>query len=104
MKIDPTSSAAPTAKSLGAASTQVPNRAASSKGAGSAPQQENVQLSGLSTQIQALEANLAEVPGIDLAKVEAIKLAISEGRFTINAEAIADKLIASTRELLAKQG
>jgi len=103
MKIDHTSSAAPTAKSVGA-SAQAPSRAASSKGAGSAPQQENVQLSGLSTQIQALEASIAESPGIDLAKVEAIKLAISEGRFTINAEAIADKLIASTRELLAKQG
>lgn len=65
--------------------------------------QDNVTLSATSTQIQALESGISEASGFDAAKVEAIKQAISEGRFTINAEAIADKLIASTRELLAQQ-
>lgn len=65
--------------------------------------QDNVQLSSVSGQIQALETGINEASGFDVAKVEAIKQAISEGRFTINAEAIADKLISSTRELLAKQ-
>lgn len=74
------------------------------KAEGHSAQQDSVQLSNVSTQIQALETSLAEVSGFDAAKVEAIKLAISEGRYTINAEAIADKLIASTRELLAQQG
>lgn len=80
-----------------------------SRGSKAAPQtqrgagQDSVTLSSTSTQIQALEAGINEASGFDSAKVEAIKLAISEGRFTINPEAIADKLIASTRELLAQQ-
>lgn len=65
--------------------------------------QDSVQLSSMSTQIQALETSINEASGFDAGKVEAIKQAISEGRFTINAEAIADKLISSTRELLAQQ-
>lgn len=85
------------------------NTAPSVRGAKPAPQaglgtaQDNVTLSSTSTQIQALETSISGASGFDSAKVEAIKQAISEGKFTINPEAIADKLIASTRELLAKQ-
>lgn len=85
------------------------NTAPAARGTKSAPQgnrpegKDNVTLSSTSTQIQALEAGISEASGFDTAKVEAIKQAISEGRFTINPEAIADKLIASTRELLAQQ-
>jgi negative regulator of flagellin synthesis FlgM len=65
--------------------------------------QDNVQLSSASTQMKALETSIGEASGFDAAKVEAIKLAISEGRYTINPDVIADKLISSTRELLAQQ-
>ncbi|MEZ0246769.1 MAG: flagellar biosynthesis anti-sigma factor FlgM [Methylophilaceae bacterium] len=65
--------------------------------------QDNVQLSNMSTQIKALETSIGEASGFDTAKVETVKQAISEGRFTINSNAIADKLISSTRELLAQQ-
>ncbi len=71
--------------------------------AGRSQSQDNVTLSSTSAQIQALEAGISEASGFDAAKVEAIKQAISEGKFTINPEVIADKLIASTRELLAQQ-
>ncbi|MEZ0238658.1 MAG: flagellar biosynthesis anti-sigma factor FlgM [Methylophilaceae bacterium] len=64
---------------------------------------DKVQLSSMSTQIQALETSINEASGFDTAKVEAIKLAISEGRYTVNPDAIADKLISSTRELLTQQ-
>jgi negative regulator of flagellin synthesis FlgM len=37
----------------------------------------------------------------DAAKVERIAQAIRDGQFQVNAEAIADKLIANTRDLLA---
>jgi len=40
----------------------------------------------------------------DAAKVERIAQAIRDGKFEINAEAIADKLIAGTREMLAPRG
>ena len=36
----------------------------------------------------------------DAAKVAAMSAAISEGRFVVNAEAIADKLLANAQELL----
>ena len=38
----------------------------------------------------------------DTAKVNRIAQAISEGKFTVNAEAIADKLIANAHEVLGK--
>jgi negative regulator of flagellin synthesis FlgM len=41
-------------------------------------------------------------PEFDADKVARIAQAIQEGRFTVNAEAIADKLIANAQELLAK--
>ncbi len=71
---------------------------------GSPAQQDSVRLSNVSTQMQALETGIAGASGFDAAKVEAIRQDILEGRYTINAEAIADRLIASTRELLARQG
>jgi negative regulator of flagellin synthesis FlgM len=40
---------------------------------------------------------------MDSARVDAIKQAISEGRFKINPEAIADGLIASAKELVMEQ-
>lgn len=41
---------------------------------------------------------------MDLERIEEIKQAITEGRFKINAEAIADGLIATSRQLIASQG
>lgn len=64
---------------------------------------DSVTLSNTSSQIQALETGIAEASGFDAAKVEAIKQAISEGRFTINPQLIADRLIASARELASQQ-
>lgn len=66
------------------------------------PARDSVTLSAASGQMQALEGAVNASSGFDTAKVEAIKQAISDGRFTINAEVIADKLITSTRELIAQ--
>ncbi len=58
-----------------------------------------VQLSGLSSQL-----NLSgDTPSFDTARVSEIKQAISAGRFTINAGAIADRLISSAKELVNSQ-
>lgn len=76
------------------------NRADATKTSGgtqktSAAPQDNVQLSSLS-------ASAGNASPIDSSRVEAIKLAISEGRFKINPEAIADGLIRSAKELVAE--
>ena len=65
--------------------------------------QDSVSLSDASSQMQSLEASVKQASGFDASKVEAVKQAISEGRFTINAEQIADNLIASVRELITQQ-
>ncbi|MEY4753094.1 MAG: hypothetical protein RJA44_769 [Pseudomonadota bacterium] len=42
--------------------------------------------------------------GFDIAKIEQIRQAIANGEFRINAEAIADKLLANAHELLSRTG
>ncbi|PZP35062.1 MAG: flagellar biosynthesis anti-sigma factor FlgM [Roseateles depolymerans] len=48
-----------------------------------------------------LATGQVEDGSFDAAKVERISRAISEGKFTINANAIADKLVANAQELLS---
>jgi len=62
-------------------------------------QTEDVQLSDLSSQLRSADDGHAFNP----ARVAEIKQAISEGRFTINAGAIADRLITSAKELVNSQ-
>ncbi len=62
---------------------------------------DSVQLTSLSSQLQSLEKNLGDVSAVDSSRVEAIKQAISEGRFQVNAEAVANSLIKTAKEFLA---
>ncbi|WP_313952744.1 flagellar biosynthesis anti-sigma factor FlgM [Accumulibacter sp.] len=59
----------------------------------------DVHLSELAAQLQ----YSGEAPAFDATRVADIKQAIAEGRFTINTEAIADRLIASASELVSSQ-
>ncbi|BBE51493.1 Anti-sigma-28 factor, FlgM [Ferriphaselus amnicola] len=43
---------------------------------------------------------MSNTPVVDVAKVAEIRQAISEGRFQINSGVVADRLIATARELL----
>jgi len=60
---------------------------------------DDVQLSSVSAQLSAPD----DGQSFDAARVSEIKQAISDGRFTINAGAIADRLIASAKELVDSQ-
>jgi negative regulator of flagellin synthesis FlgM len=64
--------------------------------AGSA--QEAVSLSSLSGTLQSNEK-----PPVNSARIQEIKQAISQGRFKINPEAIADRLIETARDLVNSQ-
>lgn len=59
-----------------------------------------------SAQVELSSAALGGSPGgvaeFDSEKVERIAQAIREGKFTVNPEAIADKLIANAQELLGR--
>lgn len=74
------------------------------KAAGPHPQpastNEKVELSPLSSRLQSIESNLASDGVLDTARVQEIKQAISEGRFKINAEVVADRLLDTVKELL----
>ncbi|MGG7054591.1 flagellar biosynthesis anti-sigma factor FlgM [Nitrosomonas sp. ANs5] len=59
--------------------------------------QGHVHISPLATQIQAPDPNDQVV---DAAKVAEIKQAISEGRFKVNPEVVADRLLESVKELI----
>jgi len=73
------------------------------KGAAGAPGSgagDRVQLSPLSSQLQAIEISMANSPVVDSARVAQIRQAIAEGRFKVNPEVVADHLIRTARELM----
>jgi negative regulator of flagellin synthesis FlgM len=64
---------------------------------------DEVQLTS-SSQLLAMGGGLDAGTPMDSAKVESIKQAISEGRFKINPEKIADSLLSSVHDLLSQKG
>ncbi|BAL23626.1 flagellar biosynthesis anti-sigma factor FlgM [Azoarcus sp. KH32C] len=65
-----------------------------------APSDDKVELSSLSTSLSKAEAALSATPAVDQSRVDEIRQAISEGRFKIDANRIADGLIESVRQML----
>lgn len=61
-----------------------------------------VQLSDLGSKLAQLETQFAGSE-FDAKKVDEIRTAIAEGRFKVNSEAVADKLLSSVSDLLGKK-
>lgn len=59
---------------------------------------ESVSLTHTASNLLALETKLRELPGIDQARVEALRRAIDEGRYVIDTRRIVDSLLQSERE------
>lgn len=78
--------------------------AAKAKAAGeSAPTSSTVELStAASALLRSSEAAQSANAVFDAGKVERISNAINQGQYTVNAEAIADKLLANAQELLTR--
>jgi negative regulator of flagellin synthesis FlgM len=64
---------------------------------------DKVDISDSSATLQLLEKLLNDVGVVDTARVEQIKLAISQGHFQVDSEVVADKLLATVREYLLTQ-
>lgn len=79
--------------------TGVVGKPTSASTASTGTAQEAVSLSQVAGSLQA-----SEKPPVNTARIQEIKAAISEGRFKINPEAIADRLIESARDLLNSNG
>ena len=60
----------------------------------------SVSVSGLAKALAKPE--ISNAADIDTDKVAAVKAAIEDGSYTVNAEAIADKLLSNTQELLRR--
>ena len=60
-----------------------------------------VRITDQARQLAALENALNEVPVVNEARVAAIRLAIEQGEYQVNAERIADKLVRMEQELNA---
>ena len=71
--------------------------------ASGAPERDTVSLSSTSSQLRSLEARVNESSGLDTTRVESVKKAINEGSFNIDANRIADRLLAVARESLSHQ-
>ena len=82
-----------------AAATTTERKSNSPPAAGSAEASATVQLSPAA----AVLAKLSADPAFDTAKVERIAQAIRDGKFEVNPEAIADKLIENAQELLSRK-
>ncbi|ENO89519.1 MULTISPECIES: flagellar biosynthesis anti-sigma factor FlgM [Thauera] len=65
---------------------------------------DSVQLSPLATLMKKAESAISESSEVDQKRVDEIRQAISEGRFKIDANRIADGLIASVRDMLESRG
>ena len=61
-----------------------------------------VEVSNEARTVQGILNNLAKTPDIDNAKVSRVKNAIDEGRYQVDSERLADKIIAREQELKDK--
>jgi negative regulator of flagellin synthesis FlgM len=57
------------------------------------PARDVVEISSQAKVMKSLEAKLKELPDVDLNRVEELKSAISEGRYNIDAQSIADRML-----------
>ena len=78
-----------------------PERLAKKPAAGpDAAPADSVQLSPLSTYLQAIEKGFADTPVVDTARVEEIKQAIANGHFKVDADKVADRLLKTVQDLI----
>ena len=77
-------------------------RTAATKGNEPVAEAERVQLSNLAARLNQLEAQFGQ-SDFDAKKVEQVRNAIADGRFKVNADAVADRLLTSVAELLGRR-
>lgn len=93
VSVSPTAQPAPTKGNPGAAASATAAAAKSTQSAGVA-----VTVSTLARTLEA--SNRGQTADVDMKKVDAVRAAIQKGSYTVNAEAIADKLLANAQEML----
>ena len=64
---------------------------------------DSLTLTESTTQMRAMEAELAKVDIADAGKIKSVKDALAKGTFTVDAEVVADRLIDHSKESLRKR-
>jgi negative regulator of flagellin synthesis FlgM len=72
----------------------------SSSDANSGTAGDSVQISALSSSLQAIEQRFSMTPVVDVAHVSEIKQAIANGQFKVDAGKVADRLLKTAQELI----
>ncbi|ORU94555.1 MAG: flagellar biosynthesis anti-sigma factor FlgM [Cycloclasticus sp. symbiont of Bathymodiolus heckerae] len=80
------------------------NTGKSSKGGASAasthkPDNDSIDLTDTASKLQQIEQSLGDIPIVDSGRVEALTQSISDGKYQINNEKIADRIISSEHEI-----
>lgn len=94
------STAATQATTKEKAAAAVANSATGTAQSKAASSSVSVSVSGLAKALT--KADVSATADIDTGKVAAVKQAIEDGTFTVNAEAIADKLLSNAQEMLRR--
>ena len=66
------------------------------------PSSTSVSLGSTASQLSSLESSMLNTPVVDAGKVAEIKQAISDGQFKVNSGVVADQLIKTVRDLIAR--
>lgn len=101
MVIDPGNNINSASSSANKARQTTPSREAYAPGkAGSQSNSDNVSLSSTGQSLAKIEAELAKTSEVDESKVAQIKAAIASGRYHIDADSIAEKLLSDDSSFL----
>lgn len=100
MKIDKPSNTLPSASIAEGKPRAAPKGKSSTPPAAQQSDSVSVSLGSTSTQLHAMTS----APVVDAGKVAEIKQAISNGRFKVNPEIVADRLIETVQNLINKKG
>jgi negative regulator of flagellin synthesis FlgM len=100
MKIEKTSKPLPAAVTAETGSRANVGRSTGSKTSAAEDSGTSVHLGTSTAQLRSIESSIANTPLVDIQKVAEIKQAISDGRFQVNSEVVADRLISTVKELI----
>lgn len=102
MKIDKPGKALPVG-SAGEPRGRVPTKGPSTPSASAQPASStSVSLGSTAAQLSGLESSMTNTTIVDAGKVAEIKQAISDGHFKVNSGVVADQLIKTVRDLIAR--
>jgi len=100
MKIEKTSSPSPAPK-VGETVSRTPTaRTTGNKTDAAETGGTSVHLGTTTAQLRSIEGSIANTPVVDAKKIAEIKQAITDGRFQVNSEMVADRLINTVKELI----